>query len=244
MPHRTLNLDEVAHYLHLPRGDIEQLVRHADIPFEMRGDQVVFRQREVDAWASQRILGFNARRLAEYHQSTSRRSRPLLRDEAILPEMIRPDTIAPAMTAKTKASIVRDLAVLADETGLVCDATELVESLQEREKLCSTAVPGGVAFLHPRHQQPYLFLSSFLLLGRTIQPIHFGSPDGQPTDLFFLLCCQDDRLHLHTLARLCMVAQKTDLLAGLRAGSDAAALHECLLAAEEAVIGSLRGTSG
>jgi len=82
------------------------------------------------------------------------------------------------------------------------------------------------------------------VLGRTVQPIHYGAPDGRPTDLFCLLCCQDDKLHLHTLARLCLVAQKTELLSQLRAAPDAAALHECLLAAEEAVIGNLSGAPG
>jgi PTS system nitrogen regulatory IIA component len=143
------------------------------------------------------------------------------------------------MTAKTKASVLRDLADVADRTGLVCDRAELVASLLAREKLCPTAVPGGVAFPHPRQQQAYLLQASFLVFGRTIQPIHFGAPDAQPTDLFFLLCCQEEKLHLHTLARLCLMAQKTDLLARLRAARDATALHECLLTAEQTVMGNL-----
>ena len=244
MPFRTLNLDEVAEHLNMTGADIERLVKDGDIPFEKRGDRVVFRQVDIDAWASQRILKFSGSRLAEYHQKTSQRSRKLLQREALLPELIRPDYIAPAMTAKTKASIVRDLAAVADRTGLVCDATELVASLLAREKLCSTAMPGGVAFLHPRQQQPYLLQSSFVVLGRTIQPIHFGSPDGQPTDLFFLLCCQSDFLHLHALARLCMMVQKTDLLTELRAGADASTLHEGLLRAEQTVIAALGGAPG
>lgn len=241
MPYRTLNTDEVAQYLNLPRADIERLCKDRDIPFEMRGSHVVFRQRDIEAWASQRILSFNTSRLVEYHRKSAQQTRALPRRDTLLPGMIRLDCIAPAMTAKTKASVLRDLAAVADRTGLVCDRAELVASLQAREKLCPTAVPGGVAFLHPRQQQPYLFQSSFLVLGRTIQPIHFGSPDGQPTDLFFLVCCQDDKLHLHTLARLCLMSQKTDLLAQLRAAPDATALLECLLAAEQMVVGTLGG---
>jgi excisionase family DNA binding protein len=239
MPFRTFNTDEVAQHLNLTGADIDRLVKDGDIPFEKRGDRVVFRQADIDAWASQRILKFSGSRLAEYHRKSSQRTRKLLQREALLPELIRPDTIALDMTAKTKASVVRDMAALADRTGLVCDAAELVASLLAREKLCSTAMPGGVAFLHPRQPQPYLLQSSFLVLGRTIQPIHFGSPDGQPTDLFFLLCCQNDLLHLHTLARLCMMVQKTGLLAELRAGTDASTLHERLLRAEQTVVETL-----
>jgi excisionase family DNA binding protein len=239
MPFRTLNTDEVARHLNLTGADIDRLVKAGDIPFEKRGDRVVFREADIEAWASQRILKFSGSRLAEYHRKASQRTRKLL-----LPELIRPDYIAPAMAAKTKASVVRDMARLADRTGQVGDAAELVASLLAREKLCSTAMPGGVAFLHPRQQQPYLFQSSFLMCGRTIQPIHFGSPDGLPTDVFFLLCCQNDLLHLHTLARLCMMVQHTGLLAQLRAGTDASTLHERLLRAEQTVIETLDGTPG
>ncbi|MEX2044160.1 MAG: PTS sugar transporter subunit IIA [Opitutus sp.] len=244
MPFRTLNADELSHYLSLTRADIDRLVKEGSIPFEKRGDRVVFRKTPIDAWASQRILKLSGQRLAEYHQKSSRHPRKVLRHEALLPEMLVPGGIAPAMAAKTKSSVVREMAALADRTGLVCDLPELVGSLLAREELCSTAMPGSVAFLHPRQVQPDLFLSSFLVLGRTIQPIHFGAPDGNPTRLFFLLCCQDDRLHLHTLARLCMMMQKTGLQADLLAGPDAPALHERLLAAERAVIESPGGASG
>jgi excisionase family DNA binding protein len=242
MPFHLLNIDEVAQRLNLISADVERLVKNGDIPFERRGERVVFRQGDIDAWASQRILKFNRSRLTEYHLQSSQRTRKMLPHEALLPDLIRPGYIDVGMVAKTKASAVRDMAALADKTGLVCDRAELVASLLARENLCSTATPEGVAFLHPRQQQPYLLETSFLVLGRTIQPIHFGAPDGRPTDLFFLLCCQNDLLHLHALARLCLIAQKTDLLTRLRAGTDAVALHESLLRAEQTVIEPPGGT--
>ncbi len=236
------NTDEVAQYMHKPRSDIGRLVRNREIPFETRGDHVVFRQRDIDGWASQRILGLNASRLAEYHRKSSARTRQALPHEALLPGLIRADTIVPAMTAKTKASILRDLAAVADRTGLVCDRAELVASLLAREELCATAGPGGVAFPHP--QQPYLPQASFLVFGRTIQPIHFGAPDAQPTDLFFRLCCLEGKRHQHALARLCLMAKMTDLLARLRIAPDVAALHESLLTAEHTVMGNLNPAPG
>ena len=79
MPHTTFSLKEVAEYLHLPADDVSDLVRRREIPFERMGDRVVFRRREVDAWASQRILRLTGEGLRDYHQSTSdkahRRSR-------------------------------------------------------------------------------------------------------------------------------------------------------------------------
>jgi PTS system nitrogen regulatory IIA component len=240
MPYRTLTPDEAARYLFLSRLELDRLVKDGDIPFEIRGDRTVFRKQNLDEWVSQRILSANPNRLAAYHQQSALSPPSPLPKQPLLRALLQPQRIATAMRSKTKASVIRDLAQFACETGSVCDLAEVVESLEAREALCSTAVPGGVAFLHPRSQQPYRFEASFVVLGRTLQPIHFGAPDGQPTDLFFLLCFQEDKLHLHTLARLCLMALKTDLLQDLRAAADGATAYAILLAAEEAVINRMR----
>lgn len=236
MPYRTFGADEVARYLHLSRADLDRLVKDQDIPFSRHGDRLVFRKVEIDAWASQRILGMEGRRLTEYHQKSSDSTRQITANEAMMPEMVQSGFIDPALPAKTKASVLREMANLAKATGHVSDLQALREGLEAREELCSTGVPGGLALLHARDPESYWFDSPFLALGRTIQQIPFGAPDGRPTDLFFLIACTDDRMHLHTLARLCMMAQKTDLLADLRQAPDTDAMHECLIAAEQAVL--------
>lgn len=240
MPYRTFNLDEAARYLHLERSDLERLVKNQDIPFERHGDRVVFRKVELDSWVSPRILGLEGRRLTEYHQKTSKAAQQLLPHAAILPDMIRPKFINPALPAKTKASVLREMVALAQKTGQVCDAVGLLAGLEAREQLCSTGLPGGLALLHTRVPDAYLFESAFMVLGRTPHEIPFGAPDGRPTDLFFLLACPDDRLHLHTLARLCLMAQKTEVLPELRQAPDAETMCQCLIAAEASVLGDVR----
>ncbi len=232
MPHRLLTLDEVADYLHLTSADIEQRVKDREIPFEKRGERVVFRKREIDQWASQRILGFTPQRLAAYHHKSTHQIRNVLSQAAILPDMLAAGAIASAMSSKTKASILRDLVALAEKTGRLNDPTALLASLEAREELCSTAMPGGFALPHPRFHEAYLFETSFLVVGRPIQEIHFGAADGEPTRLFFLVCCQDDRLHLHTLARLCLIAQKTTIIDQLLAAPDPQTIRDSLIAVE------------
>ena len=155
-----------------------------------------------------------------------------------MPEMIRPAFIEPALTAKTKSSVLRQMAALAEKTGRVCDSQALLSGLEAREDLCPTGIPGGLALLHSRNPESYLFEAAFVALGRTIQQIPFGSPDGRPTDLFFLIGCPDERLHLHTLARLCLMAQKTDLLLELRQAADAHAMCDWLMNCEQVVLAS------
>ena len=236
MSYQILSLEAVAEYLHLTPEDIAQRVKDNEIPHEKRGHRIVFSKDEIDLWASQRLLSLPGRRLTEYHRKSAADTREILPRQALLPEMIQPGFIGPALTAKTKSSILHELVALAAATGRLSNREDLLASLEAREALCSTGMPGGFALPHPRVPDPYLFETSFIVLGRTVQEIHFGAPDGQPTNLFFLICCQDDRLHLHILARICLMAQNTAILEQLRQSADNSAMHAALLAAEELVL--------
>src|ERR1022692_1500402 len=116
MPHRVFSVEEAAEYLHLTATDVQQRVKDREIPFEKRGDRVVFRKRDIDMWASQRILGLSENKLADYHHKSTRGIREYLPQEAILPDLIERGAIDSAMKAKTKASVLRELVGLAEKT--------------------------------------------------------------------------------------------------------------------------------
>jgi len=243
MPFRVFNIDEVGRYLRLDRAYIERLVKNQEIPFEKRGSRLVFRKIDIDTWASQRIVGMEGGRLADYHSKTTRATAAFLPHQVIMPDMIKPQFINPALPAKTKASALREMVALAARTGRVSDERALLDSIQAREDLCSTGMPGGLAVPHPRNPDPAVIETPFIVLGRTVHPIPFGAPDGAPTDLFFLLGCPDDRLHLHTLARLCLMALKTDLLDRLRQLSTPDEMCEEIVQSEDAVLKASVGKS-
>lgn len=236
MPHRTFNTEELADYLHLSASDVERLLRESDIPKAERGGKLVFRRSEIDAWASQRILGMPDKRLDAYHTKSMHGTRAIFPENALIPELLKPNQINLELTSKTRASVIRDMVALAESTGMVFDSKELLQSVEAREELCSTALPGGLALLHARNYDAYRFETSFIVFGRTIQRVPFGAPDGASTSLFFLICCQDDRIHLHALARLCMIAIKTDIVTQLFEISDNNAAYDALVAAELAVL--------
>ena len=239
MTHRIFDLKEVASYLHIAQADVQRLVRDREIPFEKKGDRLVFRRAEVDAWASQRILGLSGKPLADYHKTSSAKVYDLSKDRAIIPDLLKAEHIDAGLKSKTKASVLADMLELADRTGHVQNAAELKKTIQQRELMCSTALSGGMALLHPHSHQPYLFDDSFIALGRTIQAIPFGAPDGMATDIFFMICCQDDRLHLHVLARLCTICHHTGALLAIREAETAQEIHDALVEAEAEVIRGL-----
>ena len=122
----------------------------------------------------------------------------------------------------------------ADAFERISDKQHLLDSLIDREALCSTAMPGGVALCHPRRPIPSIIERQFLTLLRTERPVDFGAEDGEGTTLFFLLCTPDDRSHLHGLARLARVLNARNLEA-LRNASDSAEVLAILADAEAAV---------
>lgn len=238
MPHRVLSLEEVAKYLHLEPAEVERLVKNQEIPFERHGPRLVFRRVDIDGWASPRVMGMEGKRLVEYHRKSSAATLEHLPAAALMPQLLKPNGIEPNLRAKTRPAVLRAMMELAKRTGLVCDSAGLLAGLEAREAICSTGMPGGLALLHTRHPEPWLFEAPFIVLGRSAQQVPFGSPDGKPTDLFFLLATPDDRFHLHTLARLALLAQKTEVLANLREAPDEAAMRDALVNAETEVLAS------
>jgi len=236
MPYRSMDTEEVADYLHLTVAEITEYVKTNQIPHQVRGGRVVFLRGEIDAWASQQILALENQKLVDYHKRSTRDTRSVLDQDALIPELIKPAYINVALEARTKRSAIHAMIDLAESTGRVLDVCELQESVEAREELCPTALPGGLAILHCRHHEAYRFDGSFMVFGRSIQDLPFGAPDGRSTRLFFLLCCQDEKLHLHALARICLMAQRTDLLSHLREAPDRDALYEALYESELAAL--------
>lgn len=239
MPFRVFNLAEAAEYLSMREAALEDLARRGEVPCMHQGGRLQFRHNEIDEWASARVLGMEQDRLADFHRRSTATYHDLSPDVAIMPGLIRPEWIAPRMTCRSKSSVLHDMTEQAEATGLLCYKQELLDSLNEREKLCSTALSGGLALLHPRNHEPYMFEDSFIVAGKTIAQIPFGSPDRSTTDIFFLVCCQDDRIHLHVLARLCMMCHRTSLLLEMRETDDVKELHRLFLACEQEVIRSM-----
>jgi nitrogen PTS system EIIA component len=240
VPFRVFNLAEAAEYLHLAEQAVEDLARRGELPCEKQGSRLVFRHNVIDEWASRRVLGFNDEKLSDFHRRSTAKYHDLSDEAAIVPALLKPEWIELEMACRSKSSVIRQMVELADRTGRLCYRDELLESLLEREKLCSTALSGGLALLHPRNHEPYMFEDSFVVVGKTIGQVPFGSPDRSTTDIFFLICCQDDRIHLHVLARLCMMCHQTSLLLEMRETNDPQALYRMLVASEQQVIQQMK----
>jgi PTS system nitrogen regulatory IIA component len=94
-----------------------------------------------------------------------------------------------------------------------------------------------VAIPHPKRPlSPSLLGDSVIAYGRTPSGIPFGAPRGGLTDIFFLVCCRDDRTHLQVLARMSRLLLRPEFLDELRAAETPAETWEVITNAERDLI--------
>jgi PTS system nitrogen regulatory IIA component len=150
-------------------------------------------------------------------------------------------SIAVPLPATTKASVLKELVSLAEQSWQVYDADSILAAIRAREELASTALPSGIAIPHPRRPLPTALGESVLAFGSIPSGIPFGAPLGGLTDIFFLVCCRDDHTHLRVLARLTRLLQRPGFLDALRSADSTSELWETITAGEEQLLASAQG---
>ena len=231
MSREILNLKQAAEHVHLEENELKHFAQRGEIEATKRGDDWLFEHRALDEWAQRNLLAANEKGLREQHRVMMDENRRADRASWGVADLFYAETIDLAVQAKAKAGILRDMTDLADRGGKVYDPDGLFKELEAREAAASTAIGEGMALLHPRFHDPYLFEESFIAYGRSVRPIFFGAADGEGTRHFFLICSTNHEEHLHILARLAILAHGTDLMERLDAvetSEDAiAAIRDC-----------------
>ncbi len=228
MSHEMLNLRQAAEHVHLDANELRHFAQRGEIEAVKRGDDWLFAHRALDEWAQRNILSSTPRELKAQHRVMMDEQRRAHRNDWRVSDLFLAAGVELAVPAKAKAGILRDMTDLAERTGKTYDPDALFKELVAREEAASTAIGAGIALLHPRFHDPYMFEESFVAYGRSIRPVFFGAPDGQATRHFFLVCSTDHEAHLHMLARLAMLAHGTDLVARLDEACDAEAVLTAL----------------
>ena len=212
MSHQILSLAQAAEHVHVLPNGLKHAAQRGEIPAVERGGDWYFDHAELDEWAQRNLLAAGHKEQIRQLKSMRQREQREHRDGWRMKPLFRLAGMNLALPGKTKAGIVRDMADLANATGLVYDQEGLFRELMEREDIAATAVGEGAAFLHPRYHDPYIFAESFVAYGRALRPVFFGSQNGEPTRHFFLIAATDHEMHLSMLARLSVMAHATEFL--------------------------------
>jgi PTS system nitrogen regulatory IIA component len=138
--------------------------------------------------------------------------------------ILQPDDIIPALAADTKEGVLAEMAARVEERHPGLKRQELLQILQERERLGSTGIGDGIAVPHGKLRGARELVMVF---GRSRTGVEFSALDGRPVYLFFLLVAPDDAIgiHLKMLARISRILKDPAVRKALLEAPDAAAIH-------------------
>ena len=230
-----MNPQQVASYLDLDVREVIKLASRGQIPCRKVRGEFRFRQAEIDHWVESRMPTLGADRLAGIEKGVTAHHGDEPGSLEICP-LIPPNGLAVPFLARTREGVIRDLVDLADAAGLVYGRVDLIDEIRRREELCSTALMPWVALPHPRRPVPYDIAESFIVVGSAPGGIPYGAEDGSLTRLFFLICCKDERTHLHVLARLARMLHADQNVEKLLAAEGREKLRDILLTLEAALV--------
>ena len=116
-------------------------------------------------------------------------------------DILSESMVVPALSGGDKTDVIEELARVVSREHPEIDHGRLVQALEDREKLNSTALGEGVAIPHGKLPGVKRVIAAF---GRSPEGVDFNSVDGKPTHLFFLLVAPEDSAgaHLKALARI------------------------------------------
>jgi PTS system nitrogen regulatory IIA component len=231
MPHEQMDVQQVAAYLHLDVREVVKLASRGQIPCRKVHGKFLFRKGDVEHWVEVRMHTLAPERLAKIEKGVSAHH-GLDHKELLVCPLIPEGGLGVPLKGKTREATIRALVALAEEAGLVMARDELLQEIRRREALCSTAVIPGVAIPHPPRPLPYAIDRSFVVVGLTPSGIPYGAEDGTLTKLFFLICCKDERTHLHVLARLAWMLHEQSVLQA----ESTEQLNQLLQQREEAIL--------
>ncbi len=214
-----MSLAELSTYLHMGRNTVLKLVDDQKIPGLQLDGEWRFRTSDIDTWLADQLESEHD----DFENVIDGMQLPLgdlMTQDAIIHDMRAPDSLG----------AIEELAARAYNEKWLNDKPWFIGSLVERETLASTAMEGGVAFLHTRSRDTSKLRRPFVVCGRSYGGIDFGAPDGKPTYIFFLLGLKYDKLHLPILGRLARITMRNPtIVTRLRATTSPIKMRATLL---------------
>ncbi|BCR05486.1 PTS fructose transporter subunit IIA [Desulfuromonas versatilis] len=147
-------------------------------------------------------------------------------------DLLNPAAIVADLKAEGKNEVLAELTDAMRKAASSLDRDEVIQVLQERERLGSTGIGEGVAIPHGKLKDIDNLLISF---GRSKAGVEFDSMDGKPAHLFFLLVAPEESVgvHLKTLARISKLLKNPAVRRRLMEAGDGQGIYD-IIAEEEA----------
>ncbi len=216
MEKREFSAADAARILHIPEKKVVKLADSGELAGHKVQGKWLFSKADMVLWFEKNLTDAKTEDHLEDIEELAGNVPQETDEEPTIAELIERGGVMIPFAAKTKDSVIRDLANYGAERGMIWDPSVMIEALRRREEMMSTAMDNGAALLHPRRPMPNNIGDSFVILGVSLRGVPFGGGFGNLTDVFFLIGAIDDKTHLRTLAGIGKILKHPDFLPRLR----------------------------
>lgn len=197
MNNQILTTKEVAEYIKLNEKTVIKMAQDGKLPAVKLGNKWRFMLSAIDAHLQKSIVNSPDEDLDEIIRT----------GDNVVPvsRLAEASLINLDFKAGKPDDVLEELARMAEAAELTESADKLLVQLNKRERLLSTSIGSGIALPHPRNPHLGLFRRPRIVFLRTKKGIDFSSPDGFPTNLFFMICATNSFVHIRMLAKISKV---------------------------------------
>ncbi|MAD58140.1 MAG: PTS fructose transporter subunit IIA [Porticoccus sp.] len=145
-----------------------------------------------------------------------------------LSDLLPPENISMNIDGSSKKVVLENLSIYIASLTQGINSENIYQSLQNRERLGTTAIGGGIAIPHCRIPQCKKIIGAFFKLKNSID---FNSDDGTLVDLIFVLIVPDEHneSHLRALSVIAELLQNQKNCSALRKAKSENALHRIIV---------------
>ncbi len=145
----------------------------------------------------------------------------------ILTQILQPTCIKVPLDNTEKEAVITELIDLLDANGLLSNRDIVLDAVLTRERTQSTGTGAGIAIPHGKCKGVRELV---MALGIAHEPIQFGSIDGKPVTILFLLVSPADQtgLHIQALARISRLMLNEQFKATIEKATSAEEVYELM----------------
>src|SRR5579871_1401517 len=171
MANEMMDLEQLADYIQRDKREVTKLANRGYLPGRKVGGEWRFARAEINQWLETQLPDYTEEQL----KALETRDMRAQGEEPLIAGMLAHTNIAVPLPASTRASVLKELVNLAEQSWQVYDPDAILEAIRQREEMGSTALEAGVAIPHPRRPLPQALGDHILAYGRTATGIPFGA---------------------------------------------------------------------
>jgi fructose-specific phosphotransferase system IIA component len=129
-------------------------------------------------------------------------------------DLITPDIVKVPLKSRDKYGVIEELVQVLKDAGKITEKEKAIEAIHKREALGSTGLEMGVAVPHAKTDAVKTLT---IAIGISPEGVDFGSIDGKPSKLFFLMLAAPNQSgpHIEALAEIAKLSRSKAFLDAL-----------------------------